>query len=297
MKAVYKIKDFNGVGSGVPDNPGDADKLERGGIKTVDDLWRCVGVNFDKGIAKVSAKTAVEERLIYALLIADSLGESRHRVVGEPFGVWSIPKRSWLSLKRLWYARERHWLEMTLGAATLLLAALAIRAGYVKPRVTEQVVVRPSSRLLPFQSLRPEDIMLKSTPREAGAFESIEKVVGRYPARAVAPGTTLLEEQLVAEDIGKAMGGRRVLSIPVNPRTISPTLAAPAHVWLLLSPRATGEKEPQPVLLKDLILLSINRQGDGASVEMAVTDDCLKMMEPLLGGAEAFVLQPASENK
>jgi hypothetical protein len=292
MKAVYKIGDFNGVTRGVPDNPGEADRLEQKEIKTIDNLWSCVGENFEKGISKVSAKAAVDQQLLYALLIADSLGDSRHRVEGEPFRLLSIPKRLWLSLKRFWYARERHWLEAALGMATLLLVALSIRAGYANPRITEQVVVKPSARLLAFQSIRAEDVMLKGLPKEDGAYASLDKVVGRYPLRAVAPGTTLLEEQLVAEDVTGAMSGRRILSIPVNPRTLSSTVTPPAHVWLLLSPRTTGEKEPQPVLLKDVILLSINKQGDGASIEVAVTDDCLKMMEPLLGGAEAFVLQP-----
>jgi hypothetical protein len=295
MKAVYKIGDFNGVSRGVPAHPGEADSLEQQEIKTIDDLWHCVGVNFDQGISTIATKAAVAPELIYALLIADGLGDSRHRAEEEPFKVLSLPNRSWLSLKRFWYDRNRHRLEAFLGIATLLLVALAIRAGYVSNKMTEQVVVKPSMRLLPFQSIRAEDVMLKGIPEEEGSFTSLDKVVGRFPLRAVAPGATLQEAQLIAEDLTGAMRDRRVLSIPVNPRTLSSTLTTPTYVWLLLSPRATVEKGPastQSALLKDVILLSVNKQGDGAAVEVAVTDDGLKMIEPLLGEAEAFVLLP-----
>lgn len=294
MKAVYKIGDFNGVSRGVAGNLGEADRLEQKEIKTIDDLWRCVGGDFDAGITTVAAKAAVDQQLLYALLIADSLGDSRHRVEEGPFKLRSIPKRLWLALKRLWYTRERHWLEALLGVATLLLVALAIRAGYVNPRMTEQVVVNPSTRLLAFQSIRANDVLLKRVPQEQGAFTSVEKVIGRYPLRSVASGATLHEEQLVTEELSDAMRDRRVLSIPVNTRALSSSLAPPAHVWLLLSTRATGENVPQPVLLKDVILLTINRQGDTASIEVAVTEECLKAMEPLLGASETFVLQPVS---
>ncbi|HKR00379.1 MAG TPA: hypothetical protein VJT09_06885 [Pyrinomonadaceae bacterium] len=290
MRAVRKIVDFNGVSRGTAAAPGEADKLKQKGVKTIDDLWRCVGVNFDKGIDTVATETAVDRELVYALLIADGLGDSRHRVEAKP---WLNPVRWWIALKRLWYGRERHWLEASLAIATILLVMLAIRARYLGPKMAQQVVVAPSARLLPFKSITDKNVILKSIPEEKGAFTAVEKVVGRYPRREVGQGTTVLEEQLVAEDLTGAMRERRVLTLPVNPGSLSSTLTTSARVWLLLSPRAAAEKAPPPVVLKDVILLSVNKQAGAASVEVAVTEDGLKVMEPLLGGSEIFVFQPA----
>lgn len=293
MKVVHRIGDFNGVTHGTPSEPADAEKLEQKEITTIADLWRCVGVDFDAGIDVVAKKAIVDPELVYALLIADCLGDSRHTVEAPPLSPRKFPKRIWIAIKRLWYARERHWLEALLVVATLLLVALAIRTGYVRPKIVEQVVVSPSTRLVPFEGIRAKDVVLKNQPAEKGTFISVEKIVGRFPLTMLPPGTTLREEQLVPDDLTATFRDRRTIAIPVNPRTLSPTLAPPTEVWLLLSARVTGEKAPPPVLLKDVILLSINRESDAGSIVVAVTDDGLKELVPVLGASEVFLLQPA----
>ena len=293
MRVVHKIRDFNGVTQGDAANPREAERLEGAGIKTIDDLWDCVGVNFDTGIAKVSEEAPVDSELLFALLIADAVGDSRHRAEGEPFRFKSIPKRLWLRLKRAWHAPGRKWLETFLAVATLLLAAFAFRAGYVNPGTAEQVVVKSPSGLMPFQGVRPDGVALKRVPREPGSFTSTQQVAGRYPLRPIPADTTLREDQFMNPELTAAMKGRKLLSLPVNARALDPTTEIPARVRLLLSPRAAGEKEAQPVFLGDVILLSVKKEGDTASIEVALTDDSLKEVGAVLAESEVYLLRAA----
>jgi hypothetical protein len=285
-KMMGEIKNLQGV------SPADAAQLEAIGIETLDDLWRCVGVNFDEGVSKVAAEATVAPELLYSLLIAASFGEVRQAVEGRPFSLWRLPKLLWVYAGRFWQSRGRRWAETLLAVGTLLLAVLAIRSGYVSPETAEQVVVAPAVSLAPFQLINAENVVLKRVPKEQKSFAVVNDVAGRYSLRNLAPGTTLKDEHLLARNLSAAMANRQVLSIPVNRKALSPWLNPPGHVWLLLSPRAPTEKSPQPVLLKDVLLLSIDLQTDTSSVTVAVKEDGLDAMRILLGASEVFVSKP-----
>lgn len=280
------IKDFQGV------SPSDAANLKAIGIETLDDLWRCVGVDFDKGISEVAAKAPVAPALLYSLLIAASFGEVRRAVEGQPVSLRRIPKLLWVYASRFWRSRGRRWVETLLAVSTLLLAVLAIRSGYVSPETADQVVVSPASSLAPFQLINAENVVLQRVPKEQKSFAAVNDVVGRYSLRNLTVGTTLKDEHLLARNLSAEMANRQVLSIPVNRKALSPGLNPPGHVWLLLSPRAPTEKSPQPVLLKDVLLLSIDLQTETSSVSVAVTEDGLNAMRILLGASEVFVSKP-----
>lgn len=281
-----EIKDLQGI------SPADAAKLEAIGIETLDDLWRCVGVNFDEGVSKVAAKASVAPELLYSLLIAASFGEVRRAVEGQPFSLLHLPELLWIYASRFWRSRGRRWAEMLLAVGTLLLAGLAIRSGYVNPETADQVVVAPAASLKPLKIIGAENVVVQRVPREQKSFATANDVVGRYPLRDLAPGTTLKDEHLLAKNLSVELTDRQVLSIPVNRKALSPGLNPPGHVWLLLSPRAPTEKGPQPLLLKDALLLSIDLQTETSCVTVAVTQDSLNAMSVLLGASEVFVSKP-----
>jgi hypothetical protein len=327
MKGMREIGKLQGIA------PGDAQSLRQKNVVTVDDLWHCVGVDFDRGITKVADETTVSKEVLYSLLIADSIGDVRQRIEVRPFRLWLglkplwillkgvgrflkqvaldwrrhwaklvelwfglklswlIPKRFYFGSKRLWHVRHGHWLEAVLGVSTLLLVILTLRAGLIRYAMTDQVAVKSGVHLSPLRSIRAEDVLLKLASGERSAITSPAQVIGRYPVETIEPGTILRDEHLMAEEMSRAMNGRLVLSVPVNSKSLSPTLKPPVRVWLLLSPRASGEKGPQPLLVKDVILISINQRGETSSVGLAIKEDDLKSIEALLGLADVFVLQ------
>jgi hypothetical protein len=280
------IKKLQGV------SQSDATRLETIGIETLDDLWRCVGVNFDEGVSKVATRAGVATELLYSLLIASSFGEIRWAVEGQPFSLRRAPKLIWIHVSRFWRTRGRRWVETILAVATLLLVGLAIRSGYARREMADQVVVASASSLSPFELVSEKNVVVQHTPKEQKSFTAVNDVVGRYSLRNLATGTTLKDEHLLAKNLSADLARRQVLSIPVNRKTLNLGLNPPGYVWLMLSPRTPTEKSPQPVLLKDVLLLSVNLQAETSSIEVALREDGLNAIRFLLGASEVFVLKP-----
>jgi hypothetical protein len=90
-----------------------------------------------------------------------------------------------------------------------------------------------------------------------------------------------------------------VISVPVKAGAISPTLSPPDRVRLLFSPRRNNETNNNPnadlnvTTIDDVIVLSVNRQGDSSSIVVALKADIVEVAK-LLSTSDVIVSQPMS---
>lgn len=165
------------------------------------------------------------------------------------------------------------------------------------PEVARQVVVRPTAGLAPYQVIGPEDLRETVMPRETAAVTSVDAALGRYTLRSVPHGAPLHSGDISGVRVSEAdLRGKRILSVPVRAGTISAGVVHGARVSLLLSPRANGlpyATPPAAARSFDAMVLSVVPQGAAASLVVAVDQDDLQTILPLLGTSEVFVSQRA----
>lgn len=308
-----------------------AASLTNRGVLTLDDLWACVSKDVDTGVTQVVATTGISQEVLLAFLIAETLEGARQSNRPKPFGqwfgvkplwhahkkfsdacarlwrnrrqywlnfkeyrlgldmFWVVPKLFGHRLKSLWLIRKRVWPDIVLITLPLIIIGLAVRARFVNRRQVSQVVVRQGASLTPFSSVDPKDLTTESRARQSDTFASIEEIGKRYSLRQVTSGEFLRSDQLVTSKLSDEMDGRQILSIPVKAGTFNSGLKPPAKIRLMLSPR---EKTTAPAIVDDVILLVREKQGDSESIIIAVKDDAPKIMGPLLGVSDVFVLWP-----
>ncbi len=257
----------------------DSAALSNFGITTVEDLWACIAKDSDKGITEVVAKTATARSALLAFLIADTLDTVRQRGVGQ-IGGW---------LTTLWQSRSRHRADAVLLLLPLLVVGLGLRARSVYRKHVTQVVVKSGASLPPFISIDPQKLVLQQTTVQSGAFATVEEVGKRYPLQEITAGQVVRANELIANDLAGGLQGRYILTLPVKAAARTPTLSPPTGIRLMLSPR---EKTAAPAILEDVILLATGKQGDTDLITVALTEGGLKTVQPLLGLADVFVLQP-----
>jgi hypothetical protein len=248
-------------------------KLKDKKIKTVDDLWEAIG-HKSGGVENLAKKAGLTEDEVVTILAACAKPEPRSKEKWDQF-------RFWLS---------NYWRE----AAALLMAVvlLALLVGNAVRR-RDTVVVAAKETLPAYHVITKDDVRLEKHFRVSGSFGATEDVVGRYLIKPAKPGAVISSEQLgAALPQGVALGGRRVLSLPIRGGLISQTLAPHDRVRLLFSPRgagaqpaATGERT-----VDDAVVLAVSRQGDASSVVVALKNDSdLNRIELLLGTSDIFI--------
>lgn len=248
-------------------------RLNGKGIETVDDLWACVGEDVNTGIGQLAAQARIRPSLLVPLLIADSLGVLKESAK-------SPPARLWLSLKRLWQERSRYWLTIILILLPLLALALGARAALINLR-TKLEPARTRLQLSAFRSNTPGDVADKKM--NVGKPDDQDSTISSYQVSPTA-------QELLAADPFEELKERHVLSIPTKPGSFSSALLPPKRVWLLFSPRESGERASPPLIVKDVILLTIEHHGETVSIEVAVTEQELEKIKPLLGMSDIFIL-------
>jgi hypothetical protein len=206
--------------------------------------------------------------------------------------IWLFPKRFWLHLNWLWHERLSYWPDLLLIILPLALIALGLQARSVLRAQAQQVVVKKEANLKAFRLINKDDLELVSGSTKEDAFTNPEKLSDRYSLVAVGPGETLHEGQLVPPEIARQLQDRQLLSVPVKANAFSTALGPVTHVRLLLSPRAPVDKPLGQSIFDDVILLAIEKQGENTSIVVALTEDTLKKMQPLLGFSDVFVLHP-----
>lgn len=166
---------------------------------------------------------------------------------------------------------------------------------FVEPELmlAKQVVVKAPTGLPAFHILAHEDIEVKEIPIVPEAFNKPEEMIGRFLLESVPQGAILRAEQLSDIRLShQEMAGRQLLILPVRVETLIPAIKPKAHVSLLFSPQEHTVHTSQPFFLRDVLVLAVHRHGESASIVVAINQDALEKVIPLVGTSGVFILQP-----
>jgi hypothetical protein len=275
--------------------------------KYVEDLWEEIGTDFPTGIAKLVNATGVPKAVLIEIL-ADASKEiepeqrwwlrltawvARRKVASVVAGWWNKP-RPWA---RQWYRTPfaRHWPEFV-GLAIILTLLLLLITGALRGRNT--VLIVPETGLPAFHVISKDDIKVLPMIYVPGSLSSNEEAIGHYLLQQVPGGSRLYGNQLSKMKLSdEDASGRQVLSLPLKASFVSTKLSPLDRVSLLFSPReidqksAVGDKEEGALRVDDVIVLAVNRQGDAASVVVAMRADMQKVAASL-GNSDIIIFQP-----
>lgn len=250
-------------------------------------LWSRVGSDFDRGIQCVADELKVSEAGLLKLLADSAAAEAEAHNTSSPKGFWR-----WV---------KAHWPEFTFAALVALAALLILRASgalaFVSPALLprRQVVVKTVSQLPAYRVIRPEDVKQeedKAVP-EPGTFDSTEKVVGLYALQPIAGNMALRESQLSGTPLEPGdMAGRQLLSVKAG--TPAAWVTPAAHVSLLFTPQGSeGQTHVLPLILEDVIVLSVDRGGTPSIVVAAPAGTNMTELAQRLGTSDVYVVRPA----
>src|SRR5215204_6300419 len=251
--------------SQLPDiDPNVASRLKNAKVKTVADLWALIGPNFKEGITRVATTTRIEEAQLHEILKLEALA-------------YNAPIKPW---SRFFFQVRRHWGEvLALIIIGILLSLLILNA--IRPRDT--VVVSASNGLPAFHIIEPGDVRREKMFTVHDSFTSESEVIGRYLLQPVSAKTVLLKSQVGAAELKEQLTGRRIVTLPVKSGVISSTLAPGSRVRLLFSPRNANDPKTSTTwtlsqaianfIINDVIVLSVNRQVDSASITVAMKNE------------------------
>lgn len=250
--------------------------LAAGGVRTVQELWECVGKDPDSGITQVVTNGPIPGDVLLAFLIADTLDPARQKGFRK-IGGW---------LTKIWQHRTRRWADAILLLLPFLLIGMSIRAYVVYRKQKLQVVVKRGASLPAFAAIDPRSLVLESTESQPGTFSTGADLDKRFPQHRIPGGQVIREDQLLPEKL--SLQGRHILVLPIK-AVLDQSLSPPARIRLMLAPR---EKSAAPAIVEDVILLAVDKQAGGDLVTVALTEEGVKTVNPLLGLADTFVLQP-----
>jgi hypothetical protein len=259
----------------------EAAQLRRKDITTVDKLWSSIGPeNLDQGIARVVEGTSISPDRLKQLLASQTVQEAK---AGEG---------SWV---------KRNLIEVGLALAVVALLLMVAYRPFIKPNLlpdpllADAVVVTAEGGLPALQVIGPEGVELEQETNNNNN-KALAKVVGRYPLTAITKGETVDTEQLSVKDLPMAdVEDRRLVSVPLKAHTLSPSIEPTDRVSLLFSPRAPSENTPSAATRDCLIVWAVSRGDEADLITVAVTEEDLQDIEPLLGVSEAFVVQKAPQ--
>jgi hypothetical protein len=255
----------------------DAGQLVKDHVETVNALW---GENCDdlaERLGRIAQTSGVKLELLYTILISDALGALRRKG----------------RVRSLLAAASRHKGELAFIALLLLAIVLIVYRGVTAgTSFAPRVVVKAGSKLTPFRNIDPADLTLEEGMPTKGTFSSVEQFAGRYPSETLAEGKPVTETKLLSKELSSEVGKRHLLALPVEQGTAVQEIKTPATVWLLLP--SHDEKIPTAVLVKDVLLLAVRRNGGGMTATIAVTEQGLTEMKNCIGRIEAIIIQPAA---
>lgn len=166
------------------------------------------------------------------------------------------------------------------------------------------VVVADGREIRAFQRIVAQDLAPKSGPAgpasgsaPAGPSSLVDPaaVVGRYPFRSLAAGTVLREDQLGPGISDADAQDRALLSFPVKAGTFNPDLGPGDRVTLIFTSRAaspaTSNAAPPTPMLRDVLVMAVQRQGDAVSLVGAVRSSEVTSLGSTLVGADVAIVQ------
>ncbi len=280
--------------------------LDGSEIRTLDDLRRIIRKDVNQSILWLSTETKVKHSLLVALLIAEfnddrgltgkprlryywrGLKTFRSVVRVSPRRLSALALQLWLRQHRLLYNWRRHWADVLVVAILpLLFFALALRARSINDRQVRYVTVQRG--VLAYQTLT-GNLTLTNEPYAKNAFTSVDDVLGRYALVSLAPGATVLSDQLLSSELSRKMQGRRIIAVPVKAGAYVSITNAPHEAMMVLSPR-TDEVKDLPAVSFAVIILRLDRTGETASATVAIRPEDFDKATALLASHDVFLGQ------
>lgn len=274
------------------------DTLLQKQFQTVDDLWESIGPKFSVGITRLGTETGItKEQLIEVLAEGAQEPETAPGEYWTRFKAWR-PVRSfallWMSL---WskVPAPAFWPELVALLILCVLVGLLLAHAVWK---IDTVMVKTETGLPAFHVIKEDDLEVKQAINIPGSLTSKSSAVGHYLLQQLPKGARLYDKQISKAKLSdEDSANRHVLSVPVKAGAIIPTLSPLDRVRLLFSPRHTNEANdnagavPNVTSIDDVIVLSVNRQGDSSSIVVALRADLAEVAK-LLSTSDVLVAQP-----
>jgi hypothetical protein len=242
--------------------------LRRKDIKSVEDLWREVGTDFDAGLLQVSQKTGAQREDLVAIL-AEGARPKEGRI---------------------------NKLEVFAGLALLaLFFAFAWRLFLVwSPSAAPAAQVVAARDLPAFHVIQDGDVNWPADPTQIRGFRSVDDVLGHYLLQPLESGQALEKDQVSsARPSASDMAGRTIISIPLKPEVLNPNTAQGSPATLLLSPRDVDQSGRAVSVEIDVIVLKIDELEDQVVLTLAIEEGSQDELGAMLGTSDIFILQPA----
>ena len=253
----------------LPDvDPDSVKKLRKKGIRSVEDLWREVGADFDAGLTKVGQDTGVEREDLLAIL-----AEGAKPREGK---VSSIEALAGLALLVL--------------LSAFLWRVLLIWLPYSGP-AAQVVAVRD---LPAFHVIQDGDVKWPNDQTQVDGFQGVDDILGHYLLQPLASGKAVNKDRLSSARLSASdMANRVIVSIPLAPEALNANTAQGSPATLLLSPRDVAQTGWLDSVEVDAIVLKIDESEDQVVLTVAVEEASQSELGAMLGTSDIFILQPA----
>ncbi|MEO6195135.1 MAG: hypothetical protein ABIS20_19125 [Thermoanaerobaculia bacterium] len=200
-------------------------------------------------------------------------------------------------------AVRREWKAYRKKPAALLEQIVGNRASRTIPRdatvrpgqiESESVLVDQmvASQALPrFHRVTAADVHVERRSRQPSALLRSMDAVGRYPLEEIEAGSTLTSKNLSSGILGPAdLEGRQLLTLRVQPQSFRMVTGLPARISMAVS----VPKGLQGLLLRNVPVLAVDSGSNGPIVVVALAEQEIQQLLPLLPDAQIYLLQPPS---
>jgi hypothetical protein len=184
-------------------------------------------------------------------------------------------------------------LEQIVGnrASQRILLGATVRPGQIESEsvLVDQMVA--SGTLPRFHRVTAADLHAERRPRQPGALLSAAEALGRYPLEEIESGSTLTDKSLSPGPLSADdLKGRQLLTLRVQP----PSFRMVPHLPVRVSLAVSVPKGSQSLLLPNVPILAVDTGSNGPAVVVALANDEIQRLLPLLPDAQIYVLQPPS---
>jgi hypothetical protein len=166
-----------------------------------------------------------------------------------------------------------------------------VRPGQIESEsvLVDQMV---ASRTLPrFHRVTAADVHVERRSRQPGALLRPLDAVGRYPLEEIEAGSSLTSKNLSSGVLGLAdLEGRQLLTLRVQPQSFRMVTGLPARISMAVS----VPKGSQGLLLRNVPVLAVDAGSTGPTVVVALGEQEIQQILPLLPDAQIYLLQPPS---
>ncbi len=250
-------------------------------------VWVAAQEGEGEGLTTLVKKTSIDKGRLIAWLAEDALYEAKDL---------SVPEDKLLSrvIKQALSTLGRRWLDVLVVVAVTLLIVLAYRSATARHPYSMRVVVAKPGGLPALRAITMDDVRMDMAKTSDGKFAKLEDVIGRFSTEPVQQGEALRNEQLQFDPgLLAELNCRLLLQIQLKSGVPRFDSKLPHRVWLLLAPRLDA-KPMEPVLLKDVFLLTVIRDGESTRASIAVRPDQLRQIGALASADDVFMVYPPS---